>query len=524
MQTGIIATLRAQISAIEQTHGTSPLSSCLPFGVPRLDACLPGQGLATGAVHELFAGGPAVEHGAAPALFVAAVLARRTGPVLWIMARRDLYSPALARAGLDPTRLVFIHARRGALRAMEESLRHPGLAGVVCEHEGRLDLVASRRLQLAAEATGALGFILRRSPRFDDPALSAPSAAATRWRITALPRLRRCPMPRTCPAWAGRSGSWSCCAAAAPRPPTSSWRVRMRGVVSLFLPTWPTDRLRRHSHAGLPADQPLVTRTHDGRRMVIAAADAAARVQGLRPSMPLAHATAMVPDLMVLDADPHGDQRALAGMVLPLFAAADARGRPEPEIVEPPTLLAPMRDGEEVVEDYRSTGLSLRSHPVAFLRAELQTRGMVTCADLAHTRDGRRIVVSGIVLVRQKPGSAKGVMFITIGDETGVANLILWPDRYAAQRRLVLQASMLACHGRVQREGEVMHVITDRLEDLSDLLRSVGERDATACSVGSSPSLRRGLSAGLQAGMGMDAPTSLSQPGTSIRVPTRDFR
>ena len=69
-------------------------------------------------------------------------------------------------------------------------------------------------------------------------------------------------------------------------------------------------------------------------------------------------------------------------------------------------------------------------------------------------------------------------MFITIEDETGVANLILWPDCYAAQRRLVLSAAMLACHGRVQREGKVVHVITERMEDLTDLLRSVGNRDA----------------------------------------------
>jgi len=97
-----------------------------------------------------------------------------------------LYPPALARAGLDPARMVLVRTRHGALRAMEESLRHPGLAGVVCEHEGRLDLTASRRLQLAAEAAGVLGFVLRRSQRFDDPALTAPSAAATRWRITSL--------------------------------------------------------------------------------------------------------------------------------------------------------------------------------------------------------------------------------------------------------------------------------------------------------------------------------------------------
>jgi len=183
----LVEALRMQVAAVERRSGTGPPSPCLPFGVPELDACLPGRGLALGAVHEAFAGGPAVEHGAAPALFAAAVLARQTGPVLWIAARRDLYPPALARAGLDPARLVLVEARSGALRVMEESLRHPGLAGVVCEHEGRLGLTASRRLQLAAEAAGVLGFVLRRSQRFDDPALTAPSAAATRWRITSLP-------------------------------------------------------------------------------------------------------------------------------------------------------------------------------------------------------------------------------------------------------------------------------------------------------------------------------------------------
>ena len=170
--------------------------------------------------------------------------------------------------------------------------------------------------------------------------------------------------------------------------------------------------------------------------------------------------------------------RALAGAVLPLFAAADVGERPRPEIVEAPVQLVPAPGGREVVEDYTSTGLSLRRHPVAFLRRDLGRQGMVTCRDLLHLRDGRRVVVPGIVLVRQRPGSAKGVMFITIEDETGVANLILWPDRYAAQRRLVLSAAMLACHGRVQREGEVVHVIADRLEDLTDLLRGVGTRDA----------------------------------------------
>ncbi len=168
--------------------------------------------------------------------------------------------------------------------------------------------------------------------------------------------------------------------------------------------------------------------------------------------------------------------KGLANSVLPLFAAADAGRRPVPELVEPPALLVPMKEGGEVVEDYISTGLSLRQHPVAFLRATLRAQGMIACSDLLELRDGRRVSVPGLVLMRQKPGSAKGVMFITIEDETGVANLVLWPDRYEAQRRLVLSATMLACHGKVQREGEVIHVVADRLEDLSVLLRSVADR------------------------------------------------
>ena len=204
--------------------------------------------------------------------------------------------------------------------------------------------------------------------------------------------------------------------------------------------------------------------------------------------------------------------KGLADTILPLFAAADAQRRPRPELVEPPVALAPMKDGREVVEDYRSVGLSLRRHPVAFLRATLRARGMVACADLARTRDGRRVVVPGIVLVRQKPGSARGVMFMTIEDETGVANLILWPDRFERQRRLVLSAGMVACHGRVQREGEVTHVITDRLEDLSELLRSVGERDEAF-------PIRHGRGDGATHPGARDPRDS---PG--IKVPTRDFR
>ena len=153
--------------------------------------------------------------------------------------------------------------------------------------------------------------------------------------------------------------------------------------------------------------------------------------------------------------------RGLAETTLPLFAAADGVGQPQPELVEPPIRLRPMKAGGEVVEDYRSTGLTLRKHPVSFLRGTLRARRMVACSDLQSMRDGRKVIVPGIVLVRQKPGSAKGVMFITIEDETGVANLVLWADRFEKQRRLVLSADMIACHGE-GAEGGGGHPCRDR--------------------------------------------------------------
>ncbi len=148
----------------------------------------------------------------------------------------------------------------------------------------------------------------------------------------------------------------------------------------------------------------------------------------------------------------------------------------EPD-AEPAVALAAMTAGRQVVEDYRSTGLSLRRHPVSFLRRDLAARRIIRCSDLLTVRDGKRVEVAGIILVRQRPGSARGVLFVTIEDETGHANLILWPSVFEAQRRLVLSASMIACRGKLQREGEVLHVIAEHLTDLSDLLRGVGERD-----------------------------------------------
>ncbi|MBP2515344.1 error-prone DNA polymerase [Sphingomonas sp. PvP018] len=168
--------------------------------------------------------------------------------------------------------------------------------------------------------------------------------------------------------------------------------------------------------------------------------------------------------------------RGLGEAPLPLFAAADRAAETiSAEGIEPSVALRPLTDGREVIEDYRSLQLSLRAHPLTFVRGELARRGVTKCAELTNIRDGRHVEVAGIILVRQKPGSAKGVLFITIEDETGIANGILWPDRFERQRRTLMSASMVGMKGRVQKEGEVIHVICDRIVDHGDLLHRVGE-------------------------------------------------
>jgi error-prone DNA polymerase len=155
---------------------------------------------------------------------------------------------------------------------------------------------------------------------------------------------------------------------------------------------------------------------------------------------------------------------------LPLFLAAEARSgeavaRPEPEVALP---VAPI--GEEVVDDYSALRLSLKAHPVALLRDSLSGDGRQTCAMLEAQRDGRRVRLAGLVLVRQRPGTAKGVIFVTLEDETGVANLVVWADKFEQYRRVVMTAKLLGVTGRVQREGRVIHVVVEQLEDLTERL------------------------------------------------------
>src|ERR1700675_2869069 len=170
--------------------------------------------------------------------------------------------------------------------------------------------------------------------------------------------------------------------------------------------------------------------------------------------------------------------KALRDEPLALWAAAAEReARTVPELDEPDVAIRPMTAGGEVVEDYRHVGLTLRRHPVEFLRTDLAGRRIVTCAEAMAARDGHWLEAAGIVLVRQRPGSAKGVMFITIEDETGVANLVIWPSLYERQRRIILAAGMIAVQGRIQREGEVVHLVVNHLTDLSADLAGVGDQD-----------------------------------------------
>lgn len=137
--------------------------------------------------------------------------------------------------------------------------------------------------------------------------------------------------------------------------------------------------------------------------------------------------------------------RALRDEPLPLFAAAAEREATViPEIREPIVSLRPMPAGGEVVQDYGHVGLSLRAHPVSFLRDDLGKRRIITCADAMNACDGRWVEAAGIVLVRQRPGSAKGVLFITLEDESGVANLVVWPKVVETNRRTFLGTSMMS--------------------------------------------------------------------------------
>jgi error-prone DNA polymerase len=162
--------------------------------------------------------------------------------------------------------------------------------------------------------------------------------------------------------------------------------------------------------------------------------------------------------------------RALPPAPLPLFEAGENRADPD-------VTLPVMEIGEEVTHDYAALRLSLKTHPVALLRDELDAVRAVPAEQLVNTKDGTRVTVAGLALVRQRPGTASGVIFITLEDETGVANLVVWPKVFERFRRVVMAARLIRVTGKLQREGIVTHVIADHLEDLTHRLRALAGPD-----------------------------------------------
>jgi error-prone DNA polymerase len=159
---------------------------------------------------------------------------------------------------------------------------------------------------------------------------------------------------------------------------------------------------------------------------------------------------------------------------LPLFAYAETH---DEGAEDEPAQLPKMPLSEHVVNDYQTIRLSLKAHPMTFLREHYAARKFITADQLKSVRDGKRLSIAGLVLIRQRPGSAKGVVFITIEDETGVANLVVWPDVFDKQRKIVMGARLMAVHGIIQKDEDdgVIHVVARRLEDHSHMLRHLSE-------------------------------------------------
>jgi error-prone DNA polymerase len=151
---------------------------------------------------------------------------------------------------------------------------------------------------------------------------------------------------------------------------------------------------------------------------------------------------------------------------LPLFAISKRESQPDDAEIDLPMMPA----GESVVHDYRTLSLSLKGHPVGFLRPELDRRGTIRCADLIDKPNGAIVEAAGLVLVRQQPGTASGVIFMTLEDETGIANIIVWNKTFDNNRRVVLGSRLLAVRGQLQREGLVTHLVSRSFTDFTPSL------------------------------------------------------
>jgi error-prone DNA polymerase len=154
----------------------------------------------------------------------------------------------------------------------------------------------------------------------------------------------------------------------------------------------------------------------------------------------------------------------------PILASVGATFAETPPALPPPT------EGQDITADYRALGLTLGRHPLALLRAQLQAKRLITSADVARTPHGRSVRTAGIVIGRQRPDTVSGVIFVTLEDETGATNVIVWRDLFDRQRRELLGSRLMAVYGRVERESDVVHLIAGHLVDLSPMLGSLPTR------------------------------------------------
>ena len=241
------------------------------------------------------------------------------------------------------------------------------------------------------------------------------------------------------------------------------------------------------------SDQPFTSIDDAWQRagVPVAALTQLAEADGFRPCFGLARRDA----LWAL--------RGLRDEPLPLFVAASNKSSQHvAELNEPSVELRKMTAGGEVIQDYRHLSLTLRAHPVSFLRKQLRRRNMVTCREAMQSRNGCWVEAAGIILVRQRPGSAKGVLFVTLEDESGIANLVVWPKVYELNRRTILSASTIAVRGRIQREGEVVHLIAQTITDLTGDLATIGRDIPTTMATAAAPAIQT----------------------ESVRIRPRDFR
>jgi error-prone DNA polymerase len=150
-----------------------------------------------------------------------------------------------------------------------------------------------------------------------------------------------------------------------------------------------------------------------------------------------------------------------------------------------------MPEGEHVIHDYKTMSHSLKAHPVAFLRHDFDALGIVPTAELLNIPNGRQVTVAGLVLVRQRPGSAKGVIFMTIEDETGIANAIIWQNVFGIYRPVVMGARLVSIRGKLQKADNVIHVVAEHVENLSGYLTRLLEDRPDIPTLSPSDELRR---------------------------------